>query len=332
MSESSKEKEKSEEIFIEKKNIENKNEEEEINNFSIGGNIVFNDFKINLSSKYILNRDPETNLLNSSSILSFSHQLTPWMKYSLKEHKGALKFMTSMSPISNFLLTTKFELDNTEKTTSTPINVMAKYNFNNNLILQLGIIDYNLIKEKIPSNFCAGIYKPLNLWGNNKLGAGIFMNYSLNEKLFKKFNFAFDISNTYLKTIVNFSNSKKNKSSQAEKNLKINGEIKVSDKLTMGTEVNYNNTGSKGTKIQLFTKYAIDQFTDFFGKWDDKDKSIMFKMNHNFRGLLKLGIIGKFTPVESDKKEGRFFKIPPFKTKTGISIDISEPQILAIWA
>ena len=328
MSESSKEKEKSEEIFIEKKNIENKNEEEEeINNFSIGGNIVFNDFKINLSSKYILNRDPETNLLNSSSILSFSHQLTPWMKYSLKEHKGALKFMTSMSPISNFLLTTKFELDNTEKTTSTPINVMAKYNFNNNLILQLGIIDYNLIKEKIPSNFCAGIYKPLNLWGNNKLGAGIFMNYSLNEKLFKKFNFAFDISNTYLKTIVNFSNIKKNKSSQAEKNLKINGEIKVSDKLTMGTEVNYNNTGSKGTKIQLFTKYAIDQFTDFFGKWDDKDKSIMFRMNHNFRGLLKLGITGKFTPVEGDKKEGRFFKIPPFKTKTGISIDISEPQI-----
>jgi hypothetical protein len=327
MSESSKEKEKSEEIFIEKKNIENKNEEEEINNFSIGGNIVFNDFKINLSSKYILNRDPETNLLNSSSILSFSHQLTPWMKYSLKEHKGALKFMTSMSPISNFLLTTKFELDNTEKTTSTPINVMAKYNFNNNLILQLGIIDYNLIKEKIPTNFCAGIYKPLNLWGNNKLGAGIFMNYSLNEKLFKKFNFAFDISNTYLKTIVNFSNIKKNKSSQAEKNLKINGEIKVSDKLTMGTEVNYNNTGSKGTKIQLFTKYAIDQFTDFFGKWDDKDKSIMFRMNHNFRGLLKLGITGKFTPVEGDKKEGRFFKIPPFKTKTGISIDISEPQI-----
>ena len=328
MSESSKEKEKSEEIFIEKKNIENKNEEEEeINNFSIGGNIVFNDFKINLSSKYILNRDPETNLLNSSSILSFSHQLTPWMKYSLKEHKGALKFMTSMSPISNFLLTTKFELDNTEKTTSTPINVMAKYNFNNNLILQLGIIDYNLIKEKIPTNFCAGIYKPLNLWGNNKLGAGIFMNYSLNEKLFKKFNFAFDISNTYLKTIVNFSNIKKNKSSQAEKNLKINGEIKVSDKLTMGTEVNYNNTGSKGTKIQLFTKYAIDQFTDFFGKWDDKDKSVMFRMNHNFRGLLKLGITGKFTPVEGDKKEGRFFKIPPFKTKTGISIDISEPQI-----
>ena len=95
----------------------------------------------------------------------------------------------------------------------------------------------------------------------------------------------------------------------------------------MGTEVNYNNTGSRGTKIQLFTKYIIDQFTDFMGKWDDKDKSIMFKMNHNFRGLLKLGITGKFTPVEGDKKEGRFFKIPPFKTKTGISIDISEPQI-----
>ena len=328
MNESLKEKEKSEDNSIDKKNPQNKDEEEEeIDNLSVGGKIVFNDFKINLYSKYILNRDPETNILNSSSILSFSHQVTPWMKYSLKEHKGSLKFITSMSPITNFLLLTKLDIDNTEKTTSTPVNVMAKYNLKNNLTLQLGIKDYNLIKEKIPNQLCSGIYKPFNLWGNNKLGAGIFMNYSLNEKYFKKFNFAVDMSNTYLKTIINFSNIKKNKSSQVEKNLKINGEIKVSDNLTMGTEINYNNTGSKGTKIQLFTKYIIDQFTDFMGKWDDKDKSIMFKMNHDFRGLLKLGIAGKFTPVEGDKKEGRFFKIPPFKTKTGISIDISEPQI-----
>lgn len=326
MNESLKEKEKSEESILEKKNPEIK-EEDEINDLSIGGKIVFNDFKINLYSKYILNRDPETNQLNSSSVLSFSHQLTPWMKYSLKEQKGALKFITSMSPITNFLLTTKIDLDNTEKTNSTPINVMAKYNFNNKLTLQLGIKDFNLIKEKIPTQICGGIYKPLNLWGNNKFGAGIYMNYSLNEKYFKNYNFKFDISNTYLKTIINFINNKKNKSSQAEKNLKINGEIKVSDKLSLGTEVNYNNTGSRGTKVQLFTKYVFDQFTDFLGKWDDKDKSIMFKMNHNFRGLFKLGIAGKFTPVEGDKKEGRFFKMPPFSTKTGISIDISEPLI-----
>lgn len=326
MNESLKEKEKSEESVLEKKNQEKK-EEDEINDLSIGGKIVFNDFKINLYSKYILNRDPETNQLNPSSVLSFSHQLTPWMKYSLKEQKGTLKFITSMSPITNFLLSTKIDLDNTEKTTSTPINAMAKYNFNNNLTLQLGIKDYNLIKEKIPTQIYGGIYKPLNLWGNNKFGAGIYMNYSLNEKFLKNYNFKFDISNTYLKTIINFTNNKKNKSSQPEKNLKINGEIKVSDKLSLGTEVNYNNTGSRGTKVQLFTKYVFDQFTDFLGKWDDKDKSIMFKMNHNFRGLFKLGIAGKFTPVEGDKKEGRFFKMPPFSTKTGISIDISEPLI-----
>ena len=331
MNESLKEKEKSEESEIEKiiphKKDKEKDEQEEINNLSIGGKIVFNDFKVNLYSKYILNRDPETNVLNSSSLISFSHQVTPWMKYSLEEQKGALKFITSMSPITNFYLNTKIDLNNTEKTTSTPFDIMAKYNYKNKLTLQLGIKDYNLIKEKIPKTLCAGIYKPFNLWGNNIFGAGLFMNYSLNEKYLKKCNLAFDISNTYLKTALNFSNNKKNKSSQAEKNLNINGEIKVSDKLSMGTEVNYNSTGSRGTKIQLFTKYSIDQFTDFMGKWDDKDKSIMFKMNHDFRGLFKLGIIGKFTPVEGDKKEGRFFKIPPFKTKTGISIDISEPLI-----
>ena len=63
------------------------------------------------------------------------------------------------------------------------------------------------------------------------------------------------------------------------------------------------------------------------GKWDDKDKSIMFKMNHDFRGLLKLGIVGKFTPVEGDNKGKSFCKIPSFSTRTGISIDISEPLI-----
>ena len=326
MSEILKEKENSEENNIEKK-IPKQQNKEEINNFSIGGKIVFNDFKINLYSKYMLNLDPDTNLLNSSSLISFSHQINPWMKYSLKEQKGALKFCTSMSPITNFLLTTKVDLDNTEKTTSTPIDIIAKYNFKNNLSLQLGIKDYNLIREKFPTNFCAGLSKPFNLWGNNKLNTGFFLNYSLSDKFLKNCNCNFDISNTYLKTMLNWSFNKKNKSGQSEKNLKINGEIIVNDKLSMGTEINYSNIGSRGTKIQLFTKYIIDQFTDFMGKWDDKDKSIMFKMNHDFRGLIKLGIVGKFSPVEGDKKEGRFCKIPPFRTKTGISVDISEPLI-----
>ena len=183
MNESLKEKEKSEESDTEKIIPENKekdkDQQEEINDLSIGGKIVFNDFKINLYSKYILNRDPETNALNSSSLISFSHQVTPWMKYSLQEQKGALKFITSMSPITNFFLSTKIDLNNTEKTTSTPFDIMAKYSFKNNLTLQLGIKDYNIIKEKKPSKICAGIYKPFNLWGNNKLGAGLFMNYSL---------------------------------------------------------------------------------------------------------------------------------------------------------
>ncbi len=324
MSENMKEKEKIEENVIENKEKEN---EEEINNLSIGGKIVFNDFKMNLYSKYIINRDPETNQLNPSSLISFSHQLAPWMKYSLKEQKGALKFMTSMSPITNFLLTTKIDIDNTQKITSAPIDVMAKYTFGNKLTFQLGIKDYNLVKEKIPTRFCGGIYKSFNLWGNNKFGTGVLMNYSMTEKFVKSCNFKFDISNTYLKTLLNYNYNKKNKSSQSEKNLKINGEIKVSDKLSLGTEVNYSNTGQKGTKVQLFTKYMFDQFTNFMGKWDDKDKSIMFKMNHDFRGLFKLGITGKFTPVDGDKREGRFCKIPPFSTKTGISIEISEPII-----
>ena len=314
------------EEIVHKKKLKEENQEE-INDFSIGGKISFNDFKINLYSKYILNYDRDNNLLNPSSLIHFSHQVYPWMKYSIKEQKGALKFCTSMSPINNFLLTTNIDFDDTKKTTSTPMDIIAKYDFKNNLALQLGIKDFNLIKEKIPTKFFAGVSKPFNLWGNNKLNTSIFMNYSLSEKFFKNVKVCFDISNPYLKTMLNWSTNKKNKSSLSEKNLKINGEIKVSDKLNLGTEINYNNMGPRGTKIQLFTKYIIDQFTDFMGKWDDKDKSIMFKMNHDFRGLIKLGITGKFTPVNGEKNEGKFLKIPSFSTKTGISIDISESVI-----
>ena len=324
MDESSKEKEKLEENLI-MKDKKGEKDKKDFDDFSIQGKIAFNDFKINLSTKYILNHDKETNLLIPSSKIKFSHQVTPWMKCIIKEKKGNLKFMTSMNPLSNFLLITKINLDNTAKIANSPIDVTAKYNFKNNLCLQLGIKDFNLMKEKIPTQICGGSSKEFNLWGNTKLNTGLFMHYSLNEKYVKNANLNFDISNSYLTTKFNLGFDKKNKSAKTDKNLKINGEIKVSDKLSLGTEIDYNKE-QKGTKVQLFTKYIIDQFTDFFGKWDDKDKSILFKMNHDFRGMFKLGITGRFTPVEGEKKEGKF-KIPHFTTKTGISLDISEPVI-----
>ena len=324
MDESSKEKEKLEENLIMKDKKAEK-DKKDFDDFSIQGKIAFNDFKINLSTKYILNHDKETNLLIPSSKIKFSHQVTPWMKCIIKEKKGNLKFMTSMNPLSNFLLITKINLDNTAKIANSPIDVTAKYNFKNNLCLQLGIKDFNLMKEKIPTQICGGSSKEFNLWGNTKLNTGLFMHYSLNEKYVKNANLNFDISNSYLTTKFNLGFDKKNKSAKTDKNLKINGEIKVSDKLSLGTEIDYNKE-QKGTKVQLFTKYIIDQFTDFFGKWDDKDKSILFKMNHDFRGIFKLGITGRFTPVEGEKKEGKF-RIRPFTTKTGISLDISEPVI-----
>ena len=326
MEESLKEKEKLEEnLIIKEKKEEKEEKKKDFDDFSIQGKIAFNDFKINLSSKYILNHDKETNLLIPSSKIKFSHQVTPWMKCILKERKGSLKFLTTMNPISNFFFMTKLYLDNTAKITNSLLDFTAKYNCKNNLCMQLGIKDFNLMKEKIPPQICGGISKEFNLWGNTKLNTGLSLNYSLKEKFLKDHNLNFDISNSYLITKFNLGFDKKNKSAKSDKNLKINGEIKVSDRLSLGTEINYNKE-QKGTKVQLFTKYIIDQFTDFFGKWDDKDRSIMFKMNHDFRGMLKLGITGRFTPVDEEKKEGKF-RIPPFSTKTGISLDISEPLI-----
>ena len=306
------------------KNSENK---DEISDLSVSGKIAFNDFKTSISSKYKISKDPETNSFISYSDIAFYHQISSWMKFSLIENKNIFKLCTSMSPVNNFLLTTKLDLDNTEKITSVPINVIAKYKFKNNLSLQLGIKDFNLIKEKTPSCICAGFSKPFNLWRNNKLSMEVLLNYSLNDKYFKSNNFKFDINNSYLKSLFSFGFNKKNKNSKSEKNVKFKGEINVSNKFSLGTEVNYNSEDSKGTKVQLFSKYIMDQFTNFLGKWDDKDKSVTLKMEHDFRGLIKLGIISKFTPVEGDKKTGGFCKLPPFNTKTGISLDISEPLL-----
>ena len=94
-----KEKEKLEENLIIDKDKAKEKKEDDFDDFSLEGKIVFNDFKVNLSSKYILNKDKESNQLIPSSILTFSHQLFPWMKYSLKEEKNSLKFMTSMNPL-----------------------------------------------------------------------------------------------------------------------------------------------------------------------------------------------------------------------------------------
>ena len=102
MNESMKEKEKLEENSLIDKNEVKEKKEDDFDDFSIQGKIDFIDFKVNLSSKYFLNKDKETNQLIPSSIISFSHQLTHWMKYSFKGEKNFLKFMTSMNPLSSF--------------------------------------------------------------------------------------------------------------------------------------------------------------------------------------------------------------------------------------
>lgn len=322
------EKESNDEMFEESKKIIKKlQNKDEINDLVIGGKIAFNDFKTDISSKFIINHDEETNTFITDSEISFCHQFLNCAKFSLTENKNIFKICTSMSPINNFSLTANLNLLSTEKISSVPTNIIAKYKFKNNLSFHLGLKDFNLIRIKNPSCICAGFSKPFNLWGNNKLFTEVILNYVYRDKFFKSNVFNFDISNTYLKTLLSLGFNKKSKNSKCEKNLKFKGEINVSDKFSLGTEVNYDSDDTKGTKVQLFSKYILDQFTNFLGKWDDKDKSVSLKMEHDFRGLIKLSINSKFTPVEGDKKSGGFCKLPPFKTKTGISLDISEPVL-----
>lgn len=301
-----------------------KKKREQINDFLIGGKIAFNDFKMNLSSKFMINKLQKTKALSSSSEISFFHRVSPWMKYSLVQNQNALKFYMTLNIVNNFLLISNIFIDNTENISSIPISFISKYKFKNNLSLQCGIKDYDPMKEKSLCTICAGFTKPFSLWENNHLFTGFLLTYSLKEKFFKSNEFGFNICNTYLNTLLNITFNKKSKNSIAEKLIKFKGEINSTGRLTLGTEVHYDSEDNKGTKLQLFSNYIIDQFTNFITKWDDKDKSITIKMKHDFRGLAKLKIFGKFTPLEVDKNEKKKIKIPSFGSKIGINVDIFE--------
>ena len=70
--------------------------------------------------------------------------------------------MTSMNPLSRFFLTTQINLDNTAKITSSPLDLMTKYTTKNNLCLQLGIKNYNLMKDKFRHKYMVVFLKNLN--------------------------------------------------------------------------------------------------------------------------------------------------------------------------
>ncbi len=247
------------------------------------------------------------------------------MKYSLTQSQNVLKFCTSMSPLNNFLLITNLAMDNTEKVSTIPVNFIAKYKFNNNFSVQFGIKDYDTKKEKYLPTICTGFSKPFQLWGNNRLFMGFLMNYCLKDKFFRSNTLGINFRNSFFNSSLSCSFNKKNKSSNCEKFYIFKGLVNLSNNLSLGTEINYNTEDKKGTKLQIFSNYIIDQFTKFKTEWDDKDKSISANMTHDFRGIAKLGITGKFTPVEAEKKETRTSKIPAFKSKVGFSVDIAEP-------
>lgn len=321
MSEKNEENENSSNKSINLKNKRSLQEEEEINDFVIGGRIALNDYKMNLSSKFMINKDPETKALISNSITSFSHKVSSWMEYSLTQNKNNLKFCTSMSPINNFLLTTDFTLKNTDKISSFPINFLTKYTFKNNSSIQIGIKNYDIKNLNNLPLISPGL--SFNFWGN-KIFTGCLVDYCLKEKFFKSSKIEVKMSNKFLKSLIDFNFDKKNKSSNYEKLVKFNGEINVTNNLSLGTEVEYNTKDKKGTKLKLFSNFIIDQFTNFVSEWNDKDKSITLNMEHDFRGLAKLRIKGKFTPSETEKI---ISKVPSFKSKIGLSVDIFEPLL-----
>lgn len=306
-----------------------KQSEENFPDLSFGGKIFLSDYHMCLNSNYNLYKNPSTNLVQSSSEIHFEHQICSCLKYSLKHSKNIFKFCSSMSLLKNFLLTLSFSIDNTEKISSFPFSILSQYTFkNNNFAIKLGIKDFNPMKEKYPSIIQFGCNKPFNLWGNNKIFINIDKEFNLIEKFLKSRIYKINYNNLLINSLLTLSFIKKNANSICNKVLNFKAEINASEKFKVGTDVNYNNEDNKGIKLVLFSKYIMDPFTKIETKWDD-NRSISFNVLHDFRGLIKFGVLNKISLVDSsssiDKKEERnFFRIPSFKNKVGIKVEIIE--------
>ena len=300
--------------------------------FLLTGKINVFDKSMTVSSKYkinkIKNKSTEDGPLISSSEVSFSHKLFSLISYTITQKQDItslnINYPLLKKGLSNLSLVANTSFNNSEKITQLPSEIKLNYsNEKNNILTGLCFEKYDPYNNIIPEIFSLYYIKKGILLNKNVYG-GIYSGFSLHKKFFKYNKFFFGCNGEKIRTIVDFIIEKNKDESQNDKIISVKSDVKLNPMLFAGGDTQYKTNENK-LNTRLFFNYNTHFDSKIKGKWEDKDKSVSLNIVHSFRGLIKLGITGKFTTIplkESEKTSS--FSIPCFKSKFGFNIDINE--------
>ena len=303
-----------------------------LDDFLLTGKINVFDKSMKVSSKYKINKtkneSTEDGPLISSSEVSFSHKIFSTISYTITQKQDItslnINYPLFKKGLSNLILSANTSFNNCEKLTELPSEIKLNYsNENKNTLGGLCFEKFDPIKSIIPEILSLYFIKKGILLNKNVYG-GIYSGFSLHKKYFKYNKFYFGCDGEKIRTIIDLIIEKNKDERQNDKTISVRSDVKLSKTLIVGGDTQYK-TNEKKLNTRLFFNYNPTFDTKIKGKWENKDKSISLNIVHSFRGLLKLGITGKFTTIPKEESEKiSSFSIPLFKSKFGFNVDIDE--------
>ena len=303
-----------------------------LDDFLLTGKINIFDKSMKVSTKYKINKTKnesgEDGPLISSSEVSFSHKLFSKMSYTITQKQDTtslnINYPLLKKGLSNLFLSVKTSFNNCEKLTELPSEIKFNYsNENENSLGGLCFEKYDPLKTIIPEIISLYYIKKGILFNKNVYG-GVYSGFSIHKKHFKYNKIYCGCDGEKIRTIIDFIIEKNKDERQNDKIISVRSDVKLSNTLIVGGDTQYK-TDEKKLNTRLFFNYNPTFDTKIKGKWEDKDKSVSINIVKSFRGLLKLGITGKFTTISKEESEkSSSFSIPCFKSKFGFNIDIDE--------
>ena len=261
--------------------------------------------------------------LTSSTELLFKYNLSSKTYFSILNKESENVFNFNFPIIKKVYLNGKLNFNEDEKKKNTPSQFYIHFDLNNSKSLTgINLLEYNIKKSLIPNVFALYYIQKSILYGKN-INYGFFSGYSIPKKNFKFHKLLLGLKGEKINTIFDISFDKNIKDeTKFDTILKLRSFVDLNTVFKLGGDTEYNANDEIFNSRLLFT-YNPKKNTVIKGKYEKNDSLITLCISHQFRGLLKFGLTGKFNFIDNDS----FFNLPKFKSKYGFSIDLNDTVI-----
>lgn len=261
--------------------------------------------------------------LTSSTELLFKYNLSSKTYFSILNKESENVFNFNFPIIKKVYLNGKLNFNEDEKKKNTPSQFYIHFDLNNSKSLTgINLLEYNIKKSLIPNVFALYYIQKSILYGKN-INYGFFSGYSIPKKYFKFHKLLLGLKGEKINTIFDISFDKNIKDeTKFDTILKLSSFVDLNTIFKLGGDTEYNANDEIFNSRLLFT-YNPKKNTVIKGKYEKNDSLITLCISHQFRGLLKFGLTGKFNFIDNDS----FFNLPKFKSKYGFSIDLNDTVI-----